>query len=85
MSQKRNLPSWISSRDPETSPSNSHSKKPKDEDDKDRNVPSNNPEHGKKLAESSSNTTGFSKLMVCVPILKLYDFFYHVSFYGVKE
>ncbi|VVA95901.1 unnamed protein product [Arabis nemorensis] len=63
MSQKRNLPSWISSRDPETSPSNSHSKKPKDEVDEDRNVPSNNPEHGKMLAESSSNTSGFSKLM----------------------
>lgn len=77
MSQKRSLPSWMSSRDPETSPSHSHSKKPKDEDDmhinehNSGNVPSNHFEHGKMLPESSSNTTNFSKLLVCEPILEL--------------
>lgn len=70
MSQKRNLPSWMSSRDPETGPSKSLSKKPKDEggdedaklinpikDEKNRNAPSNNP-----------SSTDFSKLMVGVSI-----------------
>ncbi|KAL1199318.1 DNA-repair protein XRCC1 [Cardamine amara subsp. amara] len=66
MSQKRNLPSWMSSRDPEASPSG---KKPKDEDDKQikehnsGNAPSNNSEQGKMLPESSSNTTVLSKLL----------------------
>ncbi|KAG7590826.1 BRCT domain [Arabidopsis suecica] len=63
MSQKRNLPSWMSSRDPQTSPGKSHSKKPKDEgqcqERNSRNSPSNNSEH----AEPSSSTTEFSKLM----------------------
>ncbi|CAD5317744.1 BRCT domain [Arabidopsis thaliana x Arabidopsis arenosa] len=63
MSQKRNLPSWMSSRDPEITPSKSHCKKPKDEgpteEHNSRNAPSNKSEH----AEPSSNTTEFSKLM----------------------
>jgi len=56
----------MSSRDPEITPSKSHCKKPKDEgpteEHNSRNAPSNKSEH----AEPSSNTTEFSKLMVCV-------------------
>ncbi|XP_019083567.1 PREDICTED: DNA-repair protein XRCC1-like [Camelina sativa] len=64
MSQKRNLPSWMSSSDPEASPGKSHSKKPKDENDKhikeqtSRNASSNNSQRGK-----SSNATDLAKLM----------------------
>ncbi|EOA35330.1 hypothetical protein CARUB_v10020512mg [Capsella rubella] len=74
MPQKRNLPSWMSSRDPDISPAGkSHSKKPKDDehdqDDKhikehtSRNASSNSSEHGRMSPEPSSNTTEFSKLM----------------------
>lgn len=74
MSQKRNLPSWMSSRDPEISSGNSHSKKPKDDrkvehdeqikEHNNSNASSSNSKHGKWLPEP----TEFSKLMVCVPI-----------------
>ena len=58
MSQKRNLPSWITSRDP---PQPESKKKPKDADEHNiRNAP-----------ESSSTTMDFSKLLVCENCLHL--------------
>uniref|UniRef100_A0A1J3H016 DNA-repair protein XRCC1 n=1 Tax=Noccaea caerulescens TaxID=107243 RepID=A0A1J3H016_NOCCA len=65
MSQKRNLPSWMSSRDPETGPSKSLSKKPKDEgrDEDDKLINPSKDQKNRNAPSNYSSTTDFSKLM----------------------
>lgn len=74
MSQKRNLPSWISSRDPpHPHPQPESKKKPKDDADDEHNI--------RNAPQSSSTTMDFSKLLVCENCLHFFSCHCDLSFF----